>query len=488
MRRRVVILVLIVAILIIAGCGPLPPLLSSAVDRPAVASDGSGGAIVVYEVYKGNNERRFYAQRISSNGEPLWGQRGTLLGSGFKRGGSYFNLKIVSDDSGGAIICWCACPSEPNWRLPGPERRVKFVAHITKVDSEGNIRWQREIPPGFGHWPYTLISDGLGGVIIAPSDWGRKLNLLKIDSKGDFSWGGEGISISFRFNTYGDIRVVSDGLGGAIIVQPTAKQGIFVQRINSEGNILWGQNGIHLCAEPEEYYIEKGRAVSDGSGGAIIIWVKRAIGVHNGKLPSGEIPIQGVYAQKVDAKGNILWGKEGVPVVLRKGGEKSPENPEVTGDGSGGAIITWWDCKGANFRIWAQRVDSEGKILWGENGVKVAEDISPGSPKFSIVSDGSGGAIIVSWWGVYLIEGFQAQRIDATGKLRWPAGGVLVSIGIEDGSCTSPVISEDGQGGVLIAWGVGPILYSPEKSYAQRINAEGKRMWGEKGILLTPQD
>ena len=62
----------------------------------------------------------------------------------------------------------------------------------------------------------------------------------------------------------------------------------------------------------------------------------------------------------------------------------------------------------------------------------------------------------------------------------WPGTGTPVT---EQGTHD---IAYDGQGGAVIAWGSGKSTFSSEKSYVQRVSAEGKLLWGEKGIRLNP--
>jgi hypothetical protein len=52
---------------------------------------------------------------------------------------------------------------------------------------------------------------------------------------------------------------------------------------------------------------------------------------------------------------------------------KSYENLQVVSDGSGGAVIVAEAGKYPYYRdrIYAQRIDSEGKLLWTDSGVRV---------------------------------------------------------------------------------------------------------------------
>ena len=45
-------------------------------------------------------------------------------------------------------------------------------------------------------------------------------------------------------------------------------------------------------------------------------------------------------------------------------------NPQMIQDGQDGAIIVWQDGRGANDRIYAQRVNHWGDMLWAIDGVE----------------------------------------------------------------------------------------------------------------------
>ncbi|MDP1675296.1 MAG: hypothetical protein Q8L88_00405, partial [Bacteroidota bacterium] len=113
--------------------------------------------------------------------------------------------------------------------------------------------------------------------------------------------------------------------------------------------------------------------------------------------------------------------------------------PTIVSDGSGGAIITWKDyCSGTNHDIYAQRINASGVVQWTADGVVIStaayDQYSP-----TIVNDGSGGAII-TWqdnrsganWDIY------AQKINASGVVQWTADGVAISTASSDQS--SPTI------------------------------------------------
>lgn len=103
--------------------------------------------------------------------------------------------------------------------------------------------------------------------------------------------------------------------------------------------------------------------------------------------------------------------------------------PKIVSDGSGGAIIVWEDKRsGTNTDIYAQRIDVSGNVKWTTNGVAISTAAND-QKRLTIVSDGSGGAIIAweDYRSIYSETDIYAQRIDASGNVKWTANGVAIS-------------------------------------------------------------
>ena len=468
MLRRIILLAWIGTMLFSAGCSCL--VSSPQPYGPRVTGDSTGGAIAVYEDIKGSNQHDFYVQKISPEGDILWGDKGMLIGGGYKEYDSFHDLHIVSDGSGGALVSWIARP---------PSQQREYVSHVTSVDSAGNVQWQREVR-GVDH----MISDGNGGAIIA-TDYSydkETLFIIKIDSKGNFTWGEDGVYVRREGYCDHSLGLASDGNGGAIFVwqerrgEPGKKTTrIFTQKINAEGSLSWGQDDVLLYTTPEEVNAEELRVTSDGSGGAIAVWQQTP----EGKVEEGSPKafLWDFYTQRVDANGNILWQQNGVPLGITKGGGECPSSPLAVSDGSGGAIIIWEDLRHGLMSIYAQKIDAEGNIKWQPGGEQVCYIKTHSSfwPR-TAVSDGSGGAIIALGY-----EGHLIQRIDAAGRTVWPGTGISVT----DKDATH-AMAYDGYGGAVVAWGRGKSIFRSERSYVQRIDPDGKLLWGEKGIRLNP--
>jgi len=422
---------------------------------PKVTGDGTGGAIAVYEDIKGSNQHDFYVQKISPEGDILWGDKGVLIGGGYKEFDSFHELHIVSDGYGGALVSWLASVSS--------EQRT-YATYVVRVDAEGDILWKKEVRA-----VDQMICDGSGGAFIGYLVEGTAM-ILRIDAEGDFPWGEEGISLGLKSASWG-WQMVSDEVGGILAVQQNENGQILVQRIDSDGNILWGEHGILLYSPLEGISAEQAQLINDGSGGAIAVWQQWP----KGRIESGmpEALLNDICAQRVDAKGKVLWVEGGVPLGITKGGGECPTNPLTVSDSSGGAIIIWEDLRKGLMSMYAQKIDADGNIKWQPGGEEVCyiETHSSFWPR-TAVSDGSGGAIVTF--------GIRAQKIDADGRTMWPDDGILFT---ERGT---HAMAYDGYGGAVIAWGSGKSMFKSERSYVQRIDSGGKLLWGEEGIRLNP--
>ncbi len=290
---------------------------------------------------------------------------------------------------------------------------------------------------------------------------------------GESRWQLNGIPITFVPNYQLLPQIVNDGEGGAIIVWQDERGGevnrqywdIYAQRVDSNGVILWQENGIPVSALPE--YQAYPLIIADGEGGAIIAWPDWR-GYFEGKVVD-------VYAQKLRMDGVALWEPNGLGVTTERG-EQGDIN--LISDGHGGAIFAWYDGRRPwpEDDIYAQRVSREGKRLWQEGGVPVCT-----APSFQdlpyAIPDGRGG-MILNWYDQRQGRETYAQRLNAMGVPQWTENGVL--IGTLSGVLSHGGIVSDGQSGAIIDWS------APDGIRVQRLDSLGQKRWGENGILVFP--
>ena len=182
------------------------------------------------------------------------------------------------------------------------------------------------------------------------------------------------------------------------------------------------------------------------------------------------------------AVGGVKWTADGVGI--RTASANDAQSPQITSDGSGGAIIAWHDKRSGSDGIYAQRVDAAGNPLWTADGVGVCTSAyTPSALYPQIVSDGAGGAIIA--WQDYRDGAHNfvyAQRVNAAGSILWTAGGVGIRTAATAGNAGRPQMVCDGSGGAIITWEDDRASGSYVDIYAQRVDAAGNRLWTPEGI------
>jgi len=257
--------------------------------------------------------------------------------------------------------------------------------------------------------------------------------------------------------------MASDGQGGAIIAweQPAASD-IYAQRINSEGQKLWGEEGIVVCTAPDyQGWLD---ITEDGQGGAIMAW-------EDERTPGNGADI---YAQRVDGFGNVLWRENGFPVCSL---ETNQFYPHLISDGDGGAIIGWED--GRDWaKIYLQKVDAAGNRWWPQNGVPNCVDCITDflGDGYSMATDMQGGVII--FWADFTDNrprtDVYAGRVNSRGRIAWEPRGVPISVTPDyDGS---PFVLSDSAFGAVLIWNDGR-----DSTFIQRLDSAGQKRWPEYG-------
>jgi hypothetical protein len=410
----------------------------------AITSDGSGGAIITWQDLRGGSTNAFsdiYAQRISAEGVVLWAEGGVAVCTATSVQATPL---IISDGTGGAIIMW------NDGRGGGG-----FQIYAQRINSAGVTLWTADgvlikTSPGVQNNP-AITSDGSGGAIITwdtfVTNFRYNIFAIKVNSEGAIQWSttvcNDPLEQQFP-------QICGDGSGGAIIIWSDARPGInnndlYAQHLNSSGAALWATDGIVFCAAPK--HPGEAHLVSDNLGGAIIVWAdyrRRDF-------------YRDIYAQRIDVNGVVKWTTDGVAIYNTGSGDYI--SPRIISDGSGGAIIVF---ESAGSSIIGQRINSFGELQWGP-GVGLGAGTWP-----QLTNSTSGGAI-AAWHNVSNGKVF-AQNLNANGITSWLAGGVIVS---QQGG-QRPQLVSDGNGGAIITWDDDRNTLDLTKDiFAQNVNSNG---------------
>ncbi len=427
-----------------------------------LASDGQGGAIVTWS-RGGLNQEDIYVHRVGALGNVLWTIDGVGICTAPNR---QLAPQIVSDGSGGAIVAW-----QDN-RAGGT-----YDVYIRRIDSSGNPLWTADgvafcTATGNQQTP-QIVSDGAGGAIVVWEDYrgpaSPDIYVRRIDSSGNALWTSDGVAVCTATNSQQAAQIVSDGAGGAIVVWQDGRSGtgndIYVRRISSSGSALWLADGVPLSTATNSQ--QAPQIVSDGAGGAVVAWQDNRSGTG-----------YDIYARRVDSLGNALWASNGVAVCTAPNGQTAPQ---ITSDGAGGAIVVWEDGRSSPNATFAQRVSSAGATMWPGDGKLLGRGVD-----CRLVADGSGGAIVA--WTFQTASNSQdqdiyVQRLTSTGGIEWAEGGIDLCNAVNNQG--RPLVVGDGNGEAIVAWQDFRVIGNGD-IYSQRV---GTGHWGHSDpILLNAVD
>ena len=421
-----------------------------------IISDGAGGTIIVWYDYRsGVDNPDIYAQRLDSNGTPLWTAGGVPVCTA---GGVQWLPRITGDGAGGVIIVW-------------EDRRGGTYPHIyaQRLDSNGTPLWTANGVPvctaNQKQYNPEITSDGAGGAIITWQDYRvwpydqTDVYAQRLNGSGTPQWAANGVVVSAASNFQVQPMIISDGAGGAIVVwedwrNGAAQRDIYAQRLNSSGTPQWTANGVGVCTHSGD--LDNLKITADGAGGVMVTWEDFRNSF-----------IRDIYAQRLNGSGTPQWTANGVAVCVA-GDEQF--GPKIVGDGVGGAFITWWDYRnGVDHDIYAQRLNSGGTPQWTANGVAVCT-AGQGQYEPQPISDGIGG-VIIAWQDHRngLDDDVYLQRLNSSGIPQWTANGVAICTA--GGTQGWPRLVKDGAGpnSIVIVWQDGRNGDDNYDIYAQRV-------------------
>jgi hypothetical protein len=371
--------------------------------NPDIFPDGEGGTFIVWQDNRNVADYDIYAQHVSADGQLLWGAVGVVVTSA---NGHQYNPKVVTDGNNGIVIVW------------QDKRGGQYDIYAQRLNSTGSALWQENgivvCNEAADQLEPKLISSVEGAVIVTWTDYQGETGFpdvyaQKLLSDGSKSWASAGVPVCNATNAQYNVQIISDGATGAILCWQDRRfssiDRIYAQRMDSAGSALWTSNGVQLSISSGIQYYP--RIASDGTGGAVVVWQDNRRG--------NDFDI---FSQRINADGTLMWTSAGQAVVTATGHQY---NPQVVVD-KASVLMSWQDKRnGSNYDIFVQRLNLNGQITWGNNGIPVvsspSDQILP-----EIISDLVEG-IIICWADYRSGTGFTdlyAHRMGANGKL---AGG-----------------------------------------------------------------
>jgi hypothetical protein len=368
-----------------------------------------------------------YAQRLGADGQMLWRSTGTVLEKNLPSTEAW---DVVADGKSGLVLSWVE-----NERL-----------HVQRFAPDGTSRWDERMTvtssTSSAAAP-TVVSDAAGGGFFVWSEhrYADRWVLMSqhIDGNGRTLWPAGASRVSLRPSDQRLPRAVYDGSAGLIVAWKDflndASQ-LQLQRLDYQGNRLWGAQGEVVAAPAGKKAGEYPLIVPVGDGQAAMAWTAQSANASR------------LFVQLIDARGKFRLGPQGKNLSF---GNWDEWNPKLSGNGAGTVLVGWEDYRThTNWQVFLQRFDRDAHALWPASDVAVAP-ISAAQGHLSLTGDGQGGAF-AAWcdnrtgkMGVYV------QEVDAQGKLLLGFSGKTIADQLTDPKDPQAVEIAPGRAAILYA-------------------------------------
>ena len=305
----------------------------------------------------------------------------------------------------------------------------------------------------------------------SPPPVGYDVYLQRLNPGGVEQFRHDGIKIADLSNSSTeDYGLDADTAGNALLAfldtREGANQQVTAAKISPAGKALWGKLGVQTTKGSATNSAPKIAGTSDGS--VVVAWTSNS----------------NVVLQKLDANGHALWGKG---VVLSESNYNYGLADLHAAD-NGSVIVSWVREQGfgSNRYIYANKLSAKGKLLWGKGHVKVFDN---GSLQFGafpyFVPDGSGGAVF-SWYSSSPALQCFAQHILANGSEAFPHNGSAASTNTTDVRVSPAASYRAATDEVFLFWTEEDSNQVLNGVYGQKFDAKGTRKWGDSGLVVVP--
>ncbi len=329
--------------------------------------------------------------------------------------------KIAQSLNGNSYISWFEI------------NNFNFELHMQLLNPNGNKLWQPDgiivsnYPQDSVILPYDLKSDNDGNVIIAfQNKRNDSLHIIvnKIDLNGNFLWGADGISLfdSSSQNGYNpSIGITAQNdIAIAWIADSASSKWIAAQRLSPSGILQW--NNIYRIKDSNSILnFSYPKLFPSGSDEIQIVFIEE-----NGSLPNVTSTL---YTQRVHASGNNFWPSP-IKVSSKKLSSFSFSNPIP--DDNGGFYITYNSYNPVNSTlsdVYVQNVDYNGN-LWSSTGIEAANSTTTNKR----VVSGIYVSFTSEYWvlmqlldGSFSNSGISVQKFDALGNILFNDNALIIS-------------------------------------------------------------
>ena len=275
------------------------------------------------------------------------------------------------------------------------------------------------------------------------------------------------------------IAMTSDG--GCYISWFDTRSGaynVYLQRLDPLGYKMWAPDGLLISNNPQDTWLTDYDLICDQNDNAVLVF--------------SDIRVAGFlkpFAYKINPNGDFLWGANGVDI---SSGDSFQPSPTLTETSDGNFVFAWISSDGSQ-KIALQKLSPAGQKLWGTNPI-IIQIATENFSYPAVVKSDNGQTILVH---TVQTGGFppqvriRAHKLDVNGQLLWGTNGVMIQDNGQMAFYQVPEAEPDGNDGALIAWYDGRAMNNLSSSFVQRISSTGTLYFptnGSEGSLAASRN
>ena len=311
-------------------------------ETPAVAADGLGNFVVVWESnLQDGSYFGVFGQRYDSTGSPMGSEfqvnSYTTSGQGWPA--------VAADGSGNFLVVWESVGGQDG-SLSGVFGQ-RFNSTGSPVGSEFQVN---SYTTGDQRFP-AVAADGAGNFVVVWASDGQDGWYYGVFGQ-RYSSAGSPVGGEFQVNTYTTSSqrypaVAADGSGNFVVAwesttgQDGSWYGVFGQRFDSTGTPAGSEFQVNTYTTDSQ---REPAVAADGSGNFIVLW---SSGGQDGSA-------WGVFGQRFDSAGASMGSEFRVNTYTIS----DQQTPAVAPDGSGNFVAAWESPDGAGYGVFGQRVSN----------------------------------------------------------------------------------------------------------------------------------
>ena len=194
--------------------------------------------------------------------------------------------------------------------------------------------------------------------------------------------------------------------------------------------------------------------------------------------PNGQPPYgYDVFIQRLNARGVPKWADGGIRIADL--GMSSTQDYGLDVDADGNALLAFLDDRNTDgIAVTATKVNPAGVQTWGKRGKQVGKGPeSLGNPKVTATSDG----FVVAGWSNG--SNLTFQKIDADGRRMWGTDGITITAPAGFAYYMADLHAGSG-GSVIVSFVSSAGFFGPNHLLVNKLSATGTLLWGANHVAV----